>query len=294
MKIIFKIGSLLIIGFGVQSCALAADSSITTSSASTGQKIAIGDGKISTSPKIGYVYSCQQRFNPNAPGAQASGDWIQGNYWYPDLKPTVSGNVMWSNGGTKVSVNGNVRKISSQNFPTHATGIYPVQSSDEAYKFDRNPNSILAQNIALNLSANPSVANNASCVPMGMIGVSLSGAVFYNALDARGDDAVAHEIQDKCAGHPEHDGQYHYHGPSSCLTQQSSTTAHSGLVGYAMDGFGIYGAKNSAGEIVTNSDLDECHGHSETVTWDGAEVNIYHYHLTAEYPYTVGCFRGET
>ena len=296
----FKITSMIILGLGVQSCALAADnvigadSSANTNNTTSGQKIAIGDGKISNAAKVGYVYSCQQRFNPNAPGAQASGSWIVGNYWYPDLKPTVNGNVKWSGGGVSVSVSGSTRKISSKNLPDHGTGIYPVQRDDDAYQYDRNPNSIQAQNIAINLPANPTIASNASCVSMGMVGVALTGAVFYNALDARGDDAVAHEIQDKCSGHPEHSGQYHYHGPSDCMVAQGSGSKHSGLVGYALDGFGIYGAKNAAGKIVTNADLDECHGHSETVTWDGAEKEIYHYHLTAEYPYTLGCYRGKT
>ncbi|MBL1242380.1 MAG: YHYH protein [OCS116 cluster bacterium] len=294
MKDILKIGSLLLLSFGVQSCAVAEETVTTSNNATTGQKIAVGDGKISNSAKAGYVYSCQTRFNPNAPGAQASGDWIQGNYWYPDLKPSVDGDVKWSGGGLTVSVSGNTRKISSKNFPDHGTGIYPVQRTDDAYQFDRNPNSIKSQNIAINLPATPTLASSASCVPMGMVGVALTGAVFYNALDARGDDAVAHEIQDKCSGHPERNGQYHYHGPSDCMVEQAASGKHSGLIGYALDGFGIYGAKNAAGKIVTNADLDECHGHSETVTWDGVQTKIYHYHITAEYPYTLGCFRGKT
>lgn len=291
-----NIGIAAILAMFCQSCAIAADTnSSVIGTGSDGVKIAIGDGKISSLPKIGHVYSCKSRFNPNAPGAQASGDWIQNGYWYPDLKPTVSGNVIWTGGGTTVSVSGNTRKISSKNLPNHTTGVYPVARDDDAYQFDRNPNRISAQNVALNLSANPSVASSATCVPMGVVGVALTGAVFFNALDARGDDAVAHEIQDSCSGHPEHDGRYHYHGPSDCMTEQTKTASgHSGLVGYALDGFGIFGFNDANGKTVTNADLDECHGHTEVVNWDGVEKSIYHYHLTAEYPYTVGCFRGKT
>ncbi|HEY6280517.1 MAG TPA: hypothetical protein VIW72_01815, partial [Burkholderiales bacterium] len=39
-------------------------------------------------------------------------------------------------------------------------------------------------------------------------------------------------------------------------------------------------------------DLDECHGRVSTILWDGKEMSMYHYVLTREYPYTVGCFRG--
>ena len=36
---------------------------------------------------------------------------------------------------------------------------------------------------------------------------------------------------------------------------------------------------------MTNNDLDECHGH------DHGQIG-YHYHATIEYPYTVGCYKG--
>ena len=28
------------------------------------------------------------------------------------------------------------------------------------------------------------------------------------------------------------------------------------------------------------------------IGWDGAKKTMYHYHLTKEFPYTVGCFKG--
>jgi hypothetical protein len=139
----------------------------------------------------------------------------------------------------------------------------------------------------------PQIAAKASCVPMGLIGVSLSGAAIFNALDARGEDAPAHEIQDKCGGHPERQGMYHYHNGSDCMVELEKTkTGHSGLVGYALDGFGIYGSTGDGGEHMSNDDLDACHGHVGEVMWDGKLVEMYHYHLTDEYPYTLGCFKG--
>jgi len=43
---------------------------------------------------------------------------------------------------------------------------------------------------------------------------------------------------------------------------------------------------------LTNADLDECHGHTSEIVWDGVAQQMYHYNATAEYPYTVGCFKG--
>ena len=47
----------------------------------------IGDGKVSSSPEIGSVYACNQEFRGG--GAQHTGDWVVGDYWYPARKITV-------------------------------------------------------------------------------------------------------------------------------------------------------------------------------------------------------------
>ena len=44
--------------------------------------------------------------------------------------------------------------------------------------------------------------------------------------------------------------------------------------------------------MLTNADLDECHGHTHAIAWDGRTVTMYHYHATWEFPYVLGCFRG--
>ena len=129
---------------------------------------------------------------------------------------------------------------------------------------------------------------------MGMIGFALTGTAIFNALDAGGRDAPAHEIQDRCNGHPERNGQYHYHDASPCLTDSHGQPGgHSDVIGYALDGFGIFGLRGEGGKTVVNADLDACHGHTHEVVWDGGKRAIYHYHLTAEYPYTIGCFMGK-
>ena len=104
-----------------------------------------------------------------------------------------------------------------------------------------------------------------------------------------GRDAVAHEVQDLCSGHPEPRGTYHYHGPTPCLPGE---TQNEQLIGYAIDGFGIYSMYDAQGTELTDADLDACHGRTSIVQWDGKPQNIYHYVLTREYPYTIGCFMG--
>jgi hypothetical protein len=85
-------------------------------------------------------------------------------------------------------------------------------------------------------------------------------------------------------------GVYHYHSLSSCIYDAPS--GHSSLLGYAFDGFGLYGTRGEDGGQLTNAALDECNGHPHAITWEGRSVVMYHYHATAAYPYTLGCFRG--
>ncbi len=254
-------------------------------------QLPLGDGHLSTGPKIGYLYACQTEFGGR--GAAHSGPWIQGDTWVPSEKPTVEGSVSWPGSAISVTLEGDKRVIRANDLPQHPTGIFPIQTSDPAYQYDHNPNSIQAQQILLTLPAMPVATADPGCVPMGMIGFALDGTAIFNAVDAAGRDAVAHEVQDKCNGHPQQEGQYHYHGPSPCMKDASGDAGkHSDLVGYALDGYGIYGEHGEDGKVLHDSDLDACHGHTHAVMWDGKMQVIYHYHLTPEYPYTVGCFHG--
>jgi len=254
----------------------------------------VGDGNVSTEPQVGYIWSCQTEFSANAGGAGGVGAWMSddGTFDYT-AKAVVDGDVAWD-GEFTVAVEGENRLLAGNSLPTyHTTGTYPISSTDDAYQVDRNPNTIQAQVGEWTLSANPTLADSPSCLPMGAIGVMLSGSVVFNALDGQGRDAVAHETLDHCQGHPQQNGHYHYHNLSDCVEEHEDTeSGHSSLMGYVLDGFGIYGYHGEDGEVLTSADLDECHGHTHTIEWDGQMVEMYHYHATYEYPYTIGCFRG--
>ena len=254
-------------------------------------QLPLGDGAVSDGPEVGSVWACQTRFGGG--GAQAVGDWIDEAAGTYDLtaKVSVEGAVPWSS-VLDVVVDDAVRTIVGNGLPDHLTGEFPVQDGTAAAEVDRNPNSIEAQDLDLAVPAEPEVADEPSCLPMGAIGVLTTGSVVFNALDARGEDAVAHEVQDTCQGHPEQTGEYHYHSLTTCLEDAADGT-HSELVGWALDGFGIYGRYGEDGEVVTTTDLDACHGHTHDLTVDGVTEPTYHYHATWEYPYTLGCFMGE-
>ncbi len=256
------------------------------------QALPLGDGKFSQTGQQGYIFACSTRISNE--GAFASGAWLDetNKLWYPKLKPSVDGQVFWEAANVTIEVAGSTRTISSNALPeNHPTGIFPVQSSDDAYQYDRNPNTISLQQIQYQLPQMPQPSNTVSCLPPGIIGVALTGVPFYNGFDEGGRDAVAHEIQDDCSGHPQQQGQYHYHSVSACVATKPDAAGHPALIGYALDGFGIYAA-NTGSTTLKTADLDECHGIVSEVVWDGAVVNMYHYVATADFPYTMGCFRG--
>ena len=252
----------------------------------------LGDGRSSREgPAVGNVWTCNAP-NPNAGGAQLAGPWIRGDGTF-DLtaKAEVDGDVAWPH-ELRITLAEERRLITGNGLPSHPTGVYPGARTDDAYQYDRNPNSITPQALRLDIPATPSVAAQPACLPGGGIGVLLTGAAFFNALDAPGRDAVAHETMDACHGHPERTGQYHYHHLTPCIPDDAPPGSHSPLVGYASDGFGLFGRHGESGLELTNADLDECHGHTHEVLWDAQPASIYHYHATWEFPYTLACFRG--
>jgi hypothetical protein len=256
------------------------------------RRLPLGDGNVSFDvPQVGYVFSCTSQFGGG--GAAQEGAWMNGDGTYDRTAKTVfvDGEVMWAS-NFEITLDGDIRLVLGNGLPNHPTGVYPVATSDDAYNYDRNPNTIQAQDVSYELPANPEIAETATCVDFGTIGIMLTGSVFFNALDGPGRDAVAHEILDGCQGHPERTGEYHYHDLSLCIEPEVPESGHSALVGYALDGFGIFGRYGEEGAVMTNADLDECHGHTHEIEWGDATVTMYHYHATWEYPYTLGCYRG--
>jgi hypothetical protein len=250
----------------------------------------LGDGKLSTAPKVGSIWAC--RIDPNAGGAQVDGPWIDHATQTYDFtkKAVVQGHVVWRP-DFHMSVEGAKRVFVTNDLPDHATGVFPISPSEPAYQYDRNPNSIRTQTVRISLDADPGLAAEPTCAP-GAVGILLTGSVLFNALDAPGRDAVAHETQDGCQGHPQESGVYHYHSLTTCREDKRLPDGHSALVGYAIDGFGIFGRYGEGGKALASADLDACHGHTHAIPWDGKIVVMYHYHATWDFPYTVGCLRG--
>lgn len=119
-------------------------------------------------------------------------------------------------------------------------------------------------------------------------GVSLNGIQLAAAAPV-GDILAAYTIAafDDCGGHVNPFEGYHYHAATGC-TELADTQpdGHASLLGYALDGYGIYGLLDSDSNEPTG--LDECRGETD-------DVRGYHYHAaSAAENMFIGCNRGKT
>lgn len=77
---------------------------------------------------------------------------------------------------------------------------------------------------------------------------------------------------DDAGGHINLNAGYHYHAATGMTTEVKSTDGHAPMIGYALDGHGLYAHLDAAGNEAT--DLDDCRGHYD-------DVRGYHYHVDA-------------
>jgi hypothetical protein len=228
-------------------------------------------------------------------GADNAADWTNPDgTWDYTKKPQVEGNVTWVS-EFKITLDGNGNRILSGNgLPNHPTGIFPIVQGSTAWNYDKNPNVISPQPLSFTIPAIPTEAESKSCVGFGPAGYSLTGSAIYHGASTLGTDAAAHEMLDRFGGHTDGTERYHYHYPTQDHQDHihKHTSGHSALMGYMLDGFGIYGPYGEKGELLKSADLDECHGHKHPVMWDGKMVDIYHYHWTYDFPYNIGCYKG--
>lgn len=130
--------------------------------------------------------------------------------------------------------------INCSSIPDYSIGPWPG-----------NPNTPANKGFLLRFPRSP-VENTGTktSTPLGPIGSWTNGVAIFNALDARSynnqgiwhQNAIVVEAAsfDACLGHPAPDGTYHHHQNASCL-YGADATKHSALLGYAFDGFPVYG-----------------------------------------------------
>lgn len=159
---------------------------------------------------------------------------------------------------------------------------------EEAYKnhcVECLPNYFEHQETTFIIPAEPVYYDEIHRLKRGGLGVALNGVKFDPPAPVHA-ILAAHTIAplDKQGGHVNPHGGYHYHAATGFTKEIKQDDAHAPLIGYAIDGFGIYTHLNANKELP--KDLDECGGHID-------DVRGYHYHAgSAGSNEVIKCFRG--
>ena len=141
----------------------------------------------------------------------------------------------------------------------------------------------------------PQVAVTKTAAVDGPIGIAVNGVPIFNpckqggcnAGAGGGDTKVLGEL-DLCNGHAGRADDYHYHAAPTCMmSEQSATYWDTHPLGWALDGYAIFGYRNPDGTTATRD--TGCGGN--TVTHPNAPTG-YAYHVTDVSPYVLSCFHG--
>ncbi len=179
------------------------------------------------------------------------------------------------------------------------------------------PNDLEAIDWEWRVTRSPQLTGTTSDIPeLGLAGFTVSGLPIYgpNEGPPTYGDPVYDAILDDCLGHTAPEGDYHFHAlVTACIL--GTTDQVQPVLGYAMDGFPIYGPTGCLDEACTESATMESAweqvGDPSEGAWDAYQVGeatgdtvldscngreqpdgSYGYHVTATFPYILGCYRG--
>ena len=150
-----------------------------------------------------------------------------------------------------------------------------------------NPNQATAKNYRFFIPKNPKLLD----VPYRItektqeIGIALNGVVIAGPYDSQDKIAPYNRVVDECSSHADPQGMYHYHFSPLCLKNSKGDAVGASplnQVGWSFDGFKIYGLADRKKHMPV---IDNCNGHSHE--------GEYHYHATIDYPFFMGCFKGD-
>lgn len=260
------------------------------------KKIAIGISGLTVIALNSVVFYAASA--ANTPKSIATYNAVKTAKWNPTVKLTYSKNTVL---------------MQPTGIPNHAREAYYAVPKAGVVVPDATTANIIAdptkaQTYKFTIPTTPKYSSKVTSTSLGSIGVMISGAVLYNPFEGDGKTVamaknftitnsagITASFIDKCAGHPTPDiGAYHYHGLPNCVTAKvDKVSKPSHIIGFALDGFPIYGDRDIKGKQVTAKNLDQCNGViSATPEFP---KGIYHYVLlgTADARSSIACFHGE-
>jgi YHYH protein len=242
----------------------------------------------------------------SAPAAQSERTAVAQVRWAPNVSVSAS-NGVWTFKSDGVP---------SSNFiaPHYAVPSNPLDVSPVGANVIATSQVLRDQNYSLTLPITPKYSST-TAAGLGPIGVMLDGAVLYNPYEADKETVATQDnfsatvggltasFLDSCDGHPGPGGMYHYHGLPDCLVQYATTGTNTQttsvssfwgsttppvaetnlaarkpvILGFALDGYGVYDNVAMDGKMIGVASLDSCNGIFSVVP--GYPHGVYHYVL---------------
>jgi hypothetical protein len=177
----------------------------------------------------------------------------------------VQASVQASGFGDRVTVNCDETQaiIRSDTYPGH-TKMTGIVGSNEQVP--------IPADYAAPIPLSPTLSEQDPITRDAALGVAVNGVPIYDYTgggEMTQEDLAHHQAQhdtlqteqlDACGGHAGRGDDYHYHVKPSCMIEEMDNAGDAAIIGWAFDGFPIYGDRNPDGSEIPEGTLGLCNG----------------------------------
>jgi len=188
----------------------------------------------------------------------------------------------------------NVAITCDENYAYIASSTYPNHELMTGITGTNEQIPVPAKGYAAPIKLDPKKAQAITTIDAA-VGVAVNGVPIYdyssqgeldvNNYDAKHDTLVLGQL-DNCGGHAGRGDDYHYHVSPTCMIDTMKNPTSDTIIGWAYDGYPLYGNKNPDGSTIATGELDICNGQTD-------ETFGYRYQTSTTPPYIIQCLVGE-
>lgn len=188
----------------------------------------------------------------------------------------------------------NVTVTCDNDYAYIASSTYPEHELMNGITGTNEQIPVPAEGYAAPIKLIPNKANALTTIDAA-VGVAVNGVPIYDysaqgeldvsEYDAKHDTLALGQL-DNCGGHSGRGDDYHYHVSPTCMIDTMKNQASDVIIGWAYDGYPLYGNKNPDGSDIKQGELDVCNGQAD-------ETFGYRYQTSVTAPYIIQCLVGE-
>lgn len=209
-------------------------------------------------------------------GADKGGLWFEGGKIYDVTGAFIQNlSTFYSDAKWKLyNIDGSINVTNTQ-AKCEAAARPDVDPAYNNYCVECQPSYFESIKITYYIPVKPTKSSSTSSVQgMGnIIGVAFNG-IDFDPPAPTNNILAAYTIapMDDAGGHVNGHMGYHYHAATGKTTKIAQSDGHASMIGYAMDGYGMFELLDASGKEATS--LDESRGHYDS-------TRGYHYHVAA-------------